>query len=670
MVSPSLMGSSGVIPLTIIAVVPEIMKHMANMIVRAEKEVYLATNYWISSVASQYITDAMKELSRRAGLRGERVVFKMIYDRGSPKQLFEPHYKVSEKEYTGKAVAIPASNEIPNLDLEVMNYHQPMLGTFHCKYMIVDRKQAILQSNNIQDNDNCEMMIHLEGPIVDSLYDMALISWNKTFEPPLPSSNSPAAQGGLSTFNVESFRGLFGRKQDIRQEHPKINGYEVNRFGVATSNTQTATSDTGVVDDQSGPSITVNVLHPLNSMIAPHDTSIGVPQNGQPKQLNVAPTTQTGQELAVIDLDLNHPQRAIASQGARPAEVRAERTTDSALLGEVEAQHHLIMSADVPSSVSSGINSKASNQGPDSRTAEYLRSGVQAIPQSQIEKPFTNARLMTFTADNPCYDVDIAGEVARVQSSVTPHEGLTRMQTVTQLLNHTRNPSFKGNAPECLKYEEMTPYIPHPVHEPFPIAMVCREPYGKPSHDSVYTPQNEVWLSAMRNAKKNVFIQSPTLNAEPLVPAIIEACERGVDVYCYICLGYNDTGELLPRQGGTNEMIANQLYTTLSDKAKKNLHWFWYIGKDQTRPIVAKKKKRSCHIKVMIVDEQIGIQGNGNQDTQSWYHSQEINVMFDSALVCRAWIDGLRRNQNTHLYGQVSQVCDFRYFTIKTTKRT
>ena len=64
-------------------------------------------------------------------------------------------------------------------------------------------------------------------------------------------------------------------------------------------------------------------------------------------------------------------------------------------------------------------------------------------------------------------------------------------------------------------------------------------------------------------------------------------------------------------QGGTNEMIAHKLFTSLSAEGKKHLHWFWYIGKDQTKPIVAKKKKRSCHIKVMIVDEHIGIQGNG-----------------------------------------------------------
>ena len=64
---------------------------------------------------------------------------------------------VSENEYTGKAVNIPHPLEIPNVDLQVMNYHRPMLGTFHSKFMVVDRKIAVVSSNNIQSNDNCEM---------------------------------------------------------------------------------------------------------------------------------------------------------------------------------------------------------------------------------------------------------------------------------------------------------------------------------------------------------------------------------------------------------------------------------------------------------------------------------------------------------------------------------
>ncbi len=112
---------------------------------------------------------------------------------------------------------------------------------------------------------------------------------------------------------------------------------------------------------------------------------------------------------------------------------------------------------------------------------------------------------------------------------------------------------------------------------------------------------------------------------------------------------------MLPMQGGHNDKIAHQLYTSLSLAGRQRLHWYWYVAKDQTRPIPAEQKKRSCHIKLMIVDECVGIVGSGNQDTQSWFHSQEVNLMLDSPQICRAWIDALRRNQNTGIYGAVDR---------------
>jgi hypothetical protein len=81
------MGSNGVVPLTIVAPLPDVCRHMANCIARAEKEVFLATNYWIYSDASTLITNGLKELSRRAGERGEKVVVKILYDRGDPRQV-------------------------------------------------------------------------------------------------------------------------------------------------------------------------------------------------------------------------------------------------------------------------------------------------------------------------------------------------------------------------------------------------------------------------------------------------------------------------------------------------------------------------------------------------------------------------------------------------------
>lgn len=108
-------------------------------------------------------------------------------------------------------------------------------------------------------------------------------------------------------------------------------------------------------------------------------------------------------------------------------------------------------------------------------------------------------------------------------------------------------------------------------------------------------------------------------------------------------------------QGGTNEMVSNMLHTSLSAQGLRHLHYHYYVGADQTRPLPAQLKKRSCHVKLMIVDGEVGIQGNGNQDTQSWYHSQEINVLLQSREVCGDWIEGLRRCQRTGMYGKADE---------------
>lgn len=517
--------------------VPDIMRHMSNLIVRAEKEVILATNYWQNSVASKYITNAMKELSRRAGERGEKIVFKLEYDRGSPKQILDNHYLVPEKEYLGKAVALPHPDEIPHLDLQVINYHKPVFGTFHCKYMVVDRKYAVLQSNNIQDNDNVEMMTHLEGPIVDSIYDMALISWHKKLEPPLPSHNSPAVQGGIGSFGNKDHNEIFAQDGSIKG-HSAIVHPEKMKETKAYSYEPRAINQPGAIlpqapnDILTGPSTNDSVTRPVGGSEESETGTSGATQDmGQAQDI--------GQEQP----DSAH--HAFKGENLGRTEIIRENVTAAATAGDMEhAVHAKGGDEQIKTSNSSqaAAATSATPRGPDSKTQEFLSSGEQSVPQSQIEHPSSaNALLPEHTADDPHYDNDIAGEVARVQTAVSPKQGETRVETVTRHLNHTKNVDFKGNAPECAPHEEMTPYIPHPVHEPFPIAMVCREPYGAPSHSSVYNPQNEAWLSALRNAKKNVFIQSPTLNAEPLVPAIIEACERGIDVYCYICLGYNDT---------------------------------------------------------------------------------------------------------------------------------
>lgn len=477
MVSPSLMGSNGVLPLTIIAPLPDICRHMSNVIARAEHEVFLATNYWITSDASRLITDSLQELSKRAGARGQRVVVKIMYDRGNIKQVKENHQPVSVEEYTSKAIKLPHPSEVPNLDMQVQNYHRPTLGTFHSKFMIVDRRIAIVQSNNIQDNDNLEMMTHLEGPIVDSLYDTALLAWHTTMTPPLPRLNSPAVAARGTSFDSPTFQSMFDGAENVLGQRRE--------------------------------------LMPLHAPGDPH------------------------------------------------------------------------------------------------------------------------------------YDPDIASEVRRMQDVLAPFPGEMRVEAITRHLNLATKLSQTGIVPESSLDEGMTPMIPHRPHASFPMALVNRRPWGALNHKGVNVPQNEAWLSAIRNATSSVFIQSPNLNASPLIPTLKEALERGVEVTYYVCLGYNDAGELLPFQGGVNEMVADHLYESLDKASKQRLHVHYYVAKDQMAPIHNSFKKRSCHIKLLIADGHVGIQGNGNQDTQSWFHSMEVNVMIDSEQICGEWRAAIERNQST-----------------------
>ncbi|KAG8961639.1 hypothetical protein FRC05_005843 [Tulasnella sp. 425] len=471
-VSPPLMGSRGVVPLSIFSPShPDIMQHYYDTIVTAQHEAFIATNYWQVGNCASKLVAALRELSRRSVERGAKVVVKLMYDRGAVGQLKENHLLVTEAEWTAEQIKLPPKSELPGLDFEIVNYHRPVFGTFHAKYVVIDRRIALINSNNIQDMPNLEMMVHLEGPIVDSFYDVALLSWDRAFNPPLPLLKGPNAVN-----------------RDLQTDPYKF-----------------------------GPD------HALIACKEPEGPPATPPQDiAEPQQDPTRPTAEKNVSLA-------------------------ER---------VQWQHH----------------------------------------------PLTD-----------------------------------------------------GSKPLIPKEAGYNPYFAHSSHEECAIALVNRRPYGPPGHNDWLTPQDVAWLAGVKHAKKRVFVQTPDFNAKPIVEAVLDAARRGVECVLYICVGYNDAGEALPFQGGTNEEVVKNMYTTLEEKYKHNLRVHWYTAIDQERPINASLKKRNCHIKLMIIDDAVGIQGNGNQDVQSWYHSQEVNIMVDSPLVCKEWVEGLRRSQNTHLYGEVQK---------------
>ncbi|POR39603.1 Uncharacterized protein TPAR_00210 [Tolypocladium paradoxum] len=491
-VSPPLMGSHGTVPLTVIAPLADVIRHCSNLIVRAEREVFFITCSWSPSVAQRLVKIALIELSRRAGQRGQRVVVKMMYHKAGAANVMGSHQVVEPAAYTSRLIQLPSPEEIPNLDFQVISVHKLILGTLHAKFCVVDRKIAAIMSNNMEDNDNMEIMTHVEGPIVDSIYDTALITWNKNLNQPLPSHDAPSCEGGLPTCDQE-----------------------------------------------------------------PHYVDHG-------------------------------PERD---------------------------QHRIVADS------------------------------------------HAQAGLPEHTPDDPHYDSDIAGEITRMQFRYSAQPDETCLQAANRQLNLAVKHPIDPTGPEIPDGEEMTPYISTTTTHPVPMALVSRPPYGPVNSKNVNVPQNEAWLSLIRNAKQNIFIQTPDLNAAPLVASLAAALKRGVEVTYYVCFGYNDPGEMIPGQGGTNDQAAQALIASLPPNGpdRQLLHIYNYVSKDQDHPIHHCFHSRSCHIKLLIVDNLVGIQGSANQDTQSWFHSQEVNIMVDSREICEKWMGGIDRNQNTKAFGRVAE---------------
>ncbi|KAG9254755.1 uncharacterized protein F5Z01DRAFT_93200 [Emericellopsis atlantica] len=480
-VSPPLMGSHGTVPLTVIGPLIDVIRHVTNAIVRAKREVLLITSVWQPSCAQILIRDALVELSRRS--QSNRVVVRIMFDKASFSNVWDPHRPVSEAEWTSKAIDLPSLEEIPNVDLDVASYHCVPLGTQHAKFCVVDGTSAMVMSCNMEDNDNMEMMTRLEGNVVQGLRDTALLCWGKSL----------------------------GR--DAQGLERKNSGVEV---------------------------------------------------------------------------------------------------------GEGELRH---------------------------------------VRSNDLKPEIKNECLVPLMPDQPHYDVDIASEIRRVQANHEPGRGETPLQATNRVLNMMARKQVPPSGPEIAPDEVFTPYITTLTPQDVPIAMVSRSAYGPVDKSNVHVPQNEAWLSLIRNAERSVFIQTPDLNTMPVTEAIVDALTRGVEVTVYLCFGYNDAGEMIPGQGGTNEQATQRLLAMLpaDGPAREKLHAHDYVGKDQNYPIHASFKARSCHVKILIVDDCVGVQGSGNQDTQTWYHSQEVNVMVDSPLICRAWREGLERNQNTHQFGAVAE---------------
>jgi hypothetical protein len=189
-----------------------------------------------------------------------------------------------------------------------------------------------------------------------------------------------------------------------------------------------------------------------------------------------------------------------------------------------------------------------------------------------------------------------------------------------------------------------------PAPEEVPILYLPRTANPFPTHPED-NAQDQGWIKAMDVATKSVFIMSPNFIAQTIVDKVLEAVKRGVKVTVITAFSFHDVASYLnTKSAGNNKSTIRKMYTELlKDKAATdNLEMCYFMGKrvQPPKPVATE----FAHIKFMAVDDEFIIFGSGNQDTQSWYNSSEVNILVDSPKDTKHIVNKLKQKQNSLQY--------------------
>jgi len=171
-----------------------------------------------------------------------------------------------------------------------------------------------------------------------------------------------------------------------------------------------------------------------------------------------------------------------------------------------------------------------------------------------------------------------------------------------------------------------------------PIMVVTRSGDANPLGNRTDNTQDQAFLAAFAHAQHHIHMMTPNLNDDAAKAALVAAVRRGVTVDLVLSHGFNDKGENLPGQGGTNvENVQTLLTQTLADLPDRctRLRIRWYAS--DAGQLVEGNGPLASHAKYTSIDDEIVIVGGANMDTQAWNHSRETNIVVGVPDVVRAW---------------------------------
>lgn len=182
------------------------------------------------------------------------------------------------------------------------------------------------------------------------------------------------------------------------------------------------------------------------------------------------------------------------------------------------------------------------------------------------------------------------------------------------------------------------------------------------------TPLNLFLLRLFTHARRSIYIQTPNLTSFPMMSALFNALQRGVDIHLVTSTRLMILEQLVTAGTVTEfaiwklrrryQQLLSQYNSTLSNPSDpENLMekpGRLKIGYYHPRPnVIGEDEPVKSHLKLVIMDEEISVLGSGNQDRASWYTSQELGVaLLDAKVTCE-----IMRTVQEGLEGRVDYIC-------------
>jgi len=184
-----------------------------------------------------------------------------------------------------------------------------------------------------------------------------------------------------------------------------------------------------------------------------------------------------------------------------------------------------------------------------------------------------------------------------------------------------------------------------------PMVYLSRREDGNWLAEDLDNTQDQAFLKALEVAKDHVYIQTPNFQTRAMADKVIETVKRGVRVTIITSFSYQVlTSKFYQGSAGNDYDTMKYMYKALSAEEAARLNECWFIGKKIKTG--APNKDDMSHVKFMAIDDELIIVGSSNQDAQTWYHSNESDLLIDDPVVTKHVLAKLLRDQFTldHCY--------------------